>query len=72
MSDIINNVGSLTREQKLEIMVKAGLMLRKELRKSQEAFGEVKMRAYLCPIEAIEQFDKVLEAISKTDSKKEE
>lgn len=62
--------GGLSREKKLEILCKAGMMLRKELRKSEEQFGkEIRMRAYLCPVEALDQFDKVVEALS---DKKEE
>ncbi len=54
----------LTREQKLEILCKAGMMLRKELKKSQEQFGnEIRMRAYLCPVEAIDKFDQVVESL---------
>lgn len=61
----INDYGSLPREKKLEIMAKAGNMLRKELRKSQEAFGEIRMRGYICPVEAIEQYDRVIKALSE-------
>lgn len=54
-----------TREQRLEIFAKAGMMLRKSLEEDQKACGETKMRAYMCSAEVIEDYDTIL-AVLKT------
>ena len=67
MSDQNNqgSQGGLSREKKLEILCKAGMMLRKELKKSEEQFGkDIRMKAYLCSAEALDQYDRVVEALS--------
>ncbi len=55
-----------SREEKLEILSKAGMMLRKELQKSQDKFGkDIEMLGYLCPIGAIKKYDEIIESLKK-------
>jgi hypothetical protein len=53
-------VGSLNREQKLEILAKMGIKLRKALREDQDRVPDVRLSAYFCPIELLEEYDKMM------------
>ena len=54
---------NLSREQKTEILAKAGLALRKALEDDKKAFAEQKMKAHLCPIEVMDEYDAILKAL---------
>ena len=63
IEELKKKIPTMTREQKLEVMAKAGVMLRKELEDDFERSGKVEFRARLCKIEIIKQYDAIMDAL---------
>lgn len=58
--ELKENIGSMNREQKLEVLAKMGIKLRAALSDDQKRFPKIRLDAYFCPTNLLEEYDKML------------
>lgn len=55
----------LSREQKIEILAKAGIALRKILADDQKKTEGLNLKSYMCPIGALEEYDEIFKILKE-------
>lgn len=69
LDELRARVGLMTREQQLELMVKAGIRLRKALEDDKKRCNGAPMDAYLCPVSVIQEYDDIFSILSEGKGK---
>lgn len=67
IEELRNKLPTLTREEKLEILCKIGIALRRNIDADIKRCGKVKMSSYMCGASVIDDYDEIFNILKKVD-----